>query len=97
MGGNPLAWIDPKGLLKKPGTDLGGNQRDCPYVYHNELVRKPNWFVEEVTVQCFFYCGPSDNCPTNPNDWVRSKIFYDVVRLRFWPGNPCPPSWPFDM
>src|SRR5206468_1728730 len=66
VGGNPLAWIDPRGLLQKPGTGLGGTQRECPYVYHLELVRKPNWFVEEVTVQCFFYCGPNDVCPADP-------------------------------
>jgi RHS repeat-associated protein len=97
VGGNPLKWIDPKGLLQKPGTGLGGNQRDCPYVYHLELVTKPNWFVEEVTAQCFYYCGPRDNCPANPKDYVRSFIVYDVVRIRFWPGNPCPPTWSFDM
>lgn len=102
VGGNPLRWIDPQGLLvdnrKPPAVGLGGRSRECPYSHHVVFVRTPHVFVESITAMCYYYCGPMGGvCPTNPEDHYRAFIVRDIVLLRFWPGNPCPPVWSFDF
>jgi RHS repeat-associated protein len=109
VASDPLRRIDPAGLhvivapptrppyTPRPrGSDGGGP--DCFNIppWNLLVISGGFWgFFRTVTVQCT-YLWPPPGCVGNPDDFRRSKTFYDVIQVAPW-LNPCPPTVPRDI
>ena len=88
----PTKFSDWQGLfvdtpVKPPGTrpGTGGGGRRCPLETWLRLGSAPvtpyfPFWPKTVYFQCFYYCGPHDYCPADPNKFIRS-IIWPVLEL----------------